>query len=124
MPLARWRIAFNFGAAAFFVLDTRTMRVRNLRQRSMLGEDQWQALEAWLLRVKDAYPVKFIVSSCALSVPHVAGYPPRPLVGLPDTSADRLLHFLAANEIRGVHILAGDLHSRARRARRAAGTRC
>ena len=52
---------FNFGAAAFFVLDTRTMRVRNRQERILLGDDQWQALENWLLLVKHAYPLKFLV---------------------------------------------------------------
>jgi alkaline phosphatase D len=102
--------AFNFGAAAFFVLDTRTMRVRSLRQRSMLGEDQWQALEAWLLRVKDAYLVKFIVSSCALLFRMWLDIPRDRWSGFP-RERERLLHFLAANDIRGVYLLAGDLHS-------------
>jgi len=101
---------FNFGAAAFFVLDTRTMRVRNRRERSMLGADQWQALESWLLQVKDAYPVKFLVSSCSLLYNLWLDIPRDRWSGFP-AERDHLLHFLAANDIRGVYVLAGDLHA-------------
>ncbi len=102
--------AFNFGGAAFFVMDTRTMRVRNLSERSMLGEGQWKALEAWLLNVKDAYPVKFLVSSCSLLFRMSVDIPRDRWTGFP-RERDRLLHFLAANGIEGVYVLAGDLHS-------------
>ncbi|MCI0521216.1 MAG: alkaline phosphatase family protein, partial [Chloroflexi bacterium] len=101
---------FAFGGAAFFVLDTRTMRVVNRRERVMLGEGQWQALEAWLLAVKDAYPVKFIVTSCALLFSMWLDVPQDRWSGFPQERS-RLLHFLAANDIQDVVLLAGDLHS-------------
>jgi alkaline phosphatase D len=101
---------FTFGATAFFVLDTRTMRVRNRRERSMLGEDQWRALETWLLSVKDAYPVKFLVTSSALLYNMWLDIPADRWSGFPQ-ERDRLLHLLAANAIEGVYLLAGDLHS-------------
>jgi phosphodiesterase/alkaline phosphatase D-like protein len=101
---------FTFGGAAFFVLDTRTMRVVNRRERVMLGEGQWQALEAWLLAVKDAYPIKFIVTSCALLFQMWLDLPRDRWSGFPQERS-RLLHFLAANGIRDVYLLAGDLHS-------------
>jgi alkaline phosphatase D len=101
---------FTFGAAAFFVLDTRTMRIRNRNKRSMLGEGQWKALEAWLLRVKDAYPVKFLVTSCALLFNMWLDIPRDRWSGFPE-ERDRLLNFLAANGIEDVYLLAGDLHS-------------
>jgi alkaline phosphatase D len=101
---------FTFGAAAFFVLDTRTMRVRFRRQRSMLGEGQWKALEAWLLHVKDTYPVKFLVTSCALLYNMWLDIPRDRWSGFPQ-ERDRLLNFLAANGIEDVYLLAGDLHS-------------
>lgn len=101
---------FTFGGAAFFVMDTRTMRVRNRRQRSMLGEGQWKALENWLLRVKDAYPVKFLVSSCALLFNMWLDIPRDRWSGFPQ-ERERLLRFLAENEIEDVYLLAGDLHS-------------
>jgi alkaline phosphatase D len=102
--------SYTFGATAFFVLDTRSMRVRGPGQRSMLGEGQWNALLAWLGAVKDAYPVKFIVSSCSLLYRMWADIPQDRWSGYP-RERDRLLHHLAANGIQGVYLLAGDLHS-------------
>jgi alkaline phosphatase D len=101
---------FNYGAAAFFILDTRTMRVVNRRQRLMLGEGQWQRLEQWLLAVKDAFPVKFLVSSAAVLFQMWIDFPRDRWSGFPDERR-RLLSFLAAHGIEGVYILAGDLHS-------------
>lgn len=102
---------FNYGAAAFFVLDTRSMRVKKSRRnRAMLGYGQWQALENWLMRVKDDYPVKFIVTSCALLYRMWADLPCDRWTGFPQ-ERHRLLSFLANHEIEGVHLLAGDLHS-------------
>jgi alkaline phosphatase D len=101
---------FTFGAAAFFVLDTRTMRVCSRGERTMLGEGQWQALKIWLKAVKDAYPVKFLITSCSLLHPMWNDIPRDRWSGFPD-ERDRLLHYLAANGIEGVFLLAGDLHS-------------
>jgi len=101
---------FSFGSAAFFVLDTRTMRVCKGRERSMLSEGQWRVLEDWLLRVKDAYPVKFIVTSCALLFRMWLDVPRDRWSGFPE-ERDRLLRFLAENGIGNVYLLAGDLHS-------------
>jgi len=86
------------------------MRVRRMTKRSMLGEGQWAALEAWLLRVKDIYPVKFLVTSCALLYRMWVDFPRDRWSGFPQ-ERDRLLHFLAANGIQNVYLLAGDLHS-------------
>ena len=102
--------SFTFGAAAFFVLDTRSMRVRNWRERMMLGEGQWKALEAWLRAVKDLYPVKFLVTSCSMLYPMWLDIPQDRWSGFPQ-ERDRLLHFLANEDIQGVYLLAGDLHS-------------
>jgi alkaline phosphatase D len=101
---------FTFGAVAFFVLDTRTMRVKSWRGRSMLGKGQWKALEDWLLSVKDLYPVKFVISSGSLLYDLWIDLARDRWSGFPK-ERDRLLHFLAANDIRGVYVLAGDLHS-------------
>ncbi|MFH1632682.1 MAG: alkaline phosphatase D family protein [Chloroflexota bacterium] len=103
--------AFDYGAAAFFVLDTRTRRVKkNWRQRTMLGEGQWEALEKWLLETKDTHPVKFIITSCALLFQMWADIPKDRWTGFQE-ERQRLLGFLAANGIEGVHLLTGDLHS-------------
>jgi alkaline phosphatase D len=57
---------FEYGGCAFFVMDTRSRRVISRKDRSLLGESQFAALSGWLLRVKDDYPVKFIVTSISL----------------------------------------------------------
>ncbi|RME90141.1 MAG: hypothetical protein D6770_03065 [Anaerolineae bacterium] len=101
---------FTFGAAAFFVMDTRTMRVRGRGAQTMLGEEQWAALEEWLLNVKDTYPIKFLVTSSALLFTMFVDVARDRWSGYP-RERDRLLHFLAANGIEGVYLLAGDLHS-------------
>jgi phosphodiesterase/alkaline phosphatase D-like protein len=102
--------SFNFGAASFFVLDTRTRRVKNRYERSMLGEGQWQALENWLLSVKDDYPVKFIISSGSVLYDLWLDIARDRWSGFPDERR-RLLSFLSANGIEGVYLLTGDLHS-------------
>jgi phosphodiesterase/alkaline phosphatase D-like protein len=76
----------------------------------MLGEGQWLALKAWLLAVKDDYPVKFLVTSCSMLHPMWHDIPRDRWSGYPD-ERDRLLHYLAANGIQGVYLLAGDLHA-------------
>jgi phosphodiesterase/alkaline phosphatase D-like protein len=101
---------FTYGAAAFFVLDTRTMRIANRAQQTMLGEAQWQALQTWLLAVRESFPVKFIVSSCSLLFDMWLDIPRDRWSGFPQ-ERNRLLHFLAANGIEGVYLLTGDLHS-------------
>lgn len=106
---ASFAYTFYFGNAAFFVLDTRTMRVSG-RNRSMLGKGQWRVLQEWLKEVKDEYKVKFIVSSCSLLHPFFFDIANDRWMGFPK-ERERLLEFLAVNEIEGVRILAGDLHS-------------
>ncbi|HSO27442.1 MAG TPA: alkaline phosphatase D family protein, partial [Anaerolineales bacterium] len=98
------------GAAAFFVLDTRTMRIKNGEQSCILGERQWGQLQQWLLDSKDRYPLKFIVSSGAvlcnlwgdLARDRWSGFP---------ADQRRLLSFLAVEGIEGVFLLTGDMHS-------------
>ena len=101
---------FTFGGAAFFVMDTRTMRVKSKRGRKILGSTQWKALEDWLIRVKDQFPIKFLVSSSSLLNDLWIDLARDRWSGFP-RERERLLHFLAANDIRGVYVLAGDLHS-------------
>ena len=101
---------FAFGAAAFFVMDARSMRVKSRRQRTILGAGQWQALENWLLEVKDQYPVKFLVTSSALLFRLWIDVARDRWSGFPHERS-RLLNFLAAHNIEGVYLLAGDLHA-------------
>ncbi len=100
---------FYYGAAAFFVMDTRTRRIHNRKTQIVLGEAQKKILREWLLDVKDAYPVKFLVSSSAflfemfgdIANDRWSGY---------RKERDQLLFFLAENGIENVFLLAGDLH--------------
>ncbi len=101
---------FTYGTAAFFVMDTRTQRMRNPRRYAILGHIQWELLEKWLLEVKDKYPVKFLVTSSALLFAMFTDIPADRWPGYP-RERYRLLSFLARHSIRGVHILTGDLHS-------------
>ncbi len=98
---------FTYGPAAFFVMDTRTQRIHGQR---MLNRAQWEALETWLLEVKDQFPVKFIVSSVSVLYEMWGDFSRDRWNGYPDERR-RLLHLLAANNIQGAYILTGDLHS-------------
>ncbi len=101
--------SFTCGGAAFFVTDTRTMRVKG-RERSLLSEGQWRALQEWLLKVNQQYPVKFLVSSGSILYPFWLDITRDRWSGFP-AERERLLEFLAVNEIEGVRILTGDLHA-------------
>jgi phosphodiesterase/alkaline phosphatase D-like protein len=100
---------FNYGGTAFFVLDTRTLRVKK-GKNILLGEAQWKKLEAWFLEVKDRYPVKFLVSSGTVLHPFLMDIVRDRWSGFP-ADRKRLFKFLAENEIEGVRILTGDIHS-------------
>jgi phosphodiesterase/alkaline phosphatase D-like protein len=103
--------SFTYGSAAFFVLDTRSMRVKKgFSERRMLGNSQWHTLKKWLLGAKDKYPVKFIVTSCSILFPMWIDFPGDRWSGFPK-ERDELLRFIGVNDIRGVYFLAGDLHS-------------
>ena len=76
----------------------------------MLGEGQWQALEDWLRAVKDDFPLKFLVTSCSALYSMWTDIPRDRWSGFPE-ERDRLLRFIGGNDIQGVYLLAGDLHS-------------
>jgi len=100
---------FTYGDAAFFVLDIRTMRVKKGKNR-LLGDAQWNVLEQWFLKVKNDYPVKFLVSSGTIFYSFLLDVGQDRWSGFP-YDRNRLLQFIAENEIEGIHILTGDLHS-------------
>jgi alkaline phosphatase D len=101
---------FTYGSAAFFVMDTRSMRMRGRGKGEVLGNEQWLKLKSWLSEVKDKYPVKFVVTSSAFlhfllgdySLDRWSGYP---------RERNRLMHYLSEHEIEDVYLLTGDLHS-------------
>ena len=102
---------FNYGGAAFFVLDTRTMRVKKGKQGiSILNKNQFDALEKWLRECKDTYPVKFIVTSSALLYRARFDIPNDRWAGFPE-QREELLGLIAKHQVKGVYFLAGDLHS-------------
>jgi alkaline phosphatase D len=100
---------FYYGAAAFFVMDTRTRRIRNRKTQIVLGEAQKKILREWLLDVKDAYPLKFLVSSSALLFEMFGDMANDRWSGY-RKERDQLLFFLAENGIENLFLLAGDLH--------------
>jgi len=101
---------FYYGAAAFFVLDTRTMRVKNIRENTMLGDGQWHALKEWMLNVRDKYQVKFLVSSSSVLHSMFGDFLGDRWSGF-RTERDKLLRFIGDKHIENLYILAGDLHS-------------
>jgi len=103
--------SFTFGAAAFFVLDTRTMRVKPKGgQKKMLGEGQWQVLIKWLDKVKDTYPLKFIVTSCAMLYQLRFDIPKDRWTGF-EEERRLFIEAIGQRDLRDVYLLAGDLHS-------------
>lgn len=101
---------FTYGAAAFFVLDTRTNRIKNLNSSLMLGNGQWNALKEWLLITRDKYPVKFLVSSSSVLYSMFGDFLGDRWSGF-RAERDELLKFIGDNRITNLYILAGDLHS-------------
>jgi phosphodiesterase/alkaline phosphatase D-like protein len=101
---------FFYGAAAFFVMDTRSMRVKNPHEQRMLGDGQWRILKEWLLKVKDDYPVKFLVTSSSVLYSMFGDFLGDRWSGF-RSERDILLRFIGDNHIRNVYFIAGDLHS-------------
>ena len=101
---------FNFGAAAFFVLDLRSQRVCNSQERILLGENQWQMLEAWLAAVKDSFPVKFIITSSACLFNFAVDIPQDRWPGF-RRERERFLQLIARHDVKNLYLLAGDMHS-------------
>jgi alkaline phosphatase D len=101
---------FEFGAAAFYVMDTRSQRVRSKEYTAVLGEDQWTDLEHWLMESNEQFPVKFIVTSSSFLTILLGDFANDRWSSFP-SERDRLLQFISRNNISGVHFLTGDLHS-------------
>ncbi len=95
---------FTFGAAAFFVLDVHTHRVRGPLGRRWLHPEQWRALEGWLASVKEAYPLKFLVTPAS-----VFARGPGDCWAQDKNALRRLLHVIAARQVQGVVFLSQGL---------------
>jgi len=100
--------SFSFGQAAFFVFDTRTQRIK--REKILLGDEQWDMFEKWINNVKDEFPIKFLITSGSIFFPFLLDVSKDRWSGF-RSERERLFELLAANEVEGVHILTGDLHS-------------
>jgi len=101
---------FTYGNAAFFVMDTRSMRMRMPGKGEVLGNEQWLKLKIWLTKAKDEYPLKFIVTSTAFLHFLIGDYSLDRWSGFP-RERNRLVHYIHEHEIEGVYLLTGDLHS-------------
>ena len=103
--------SFTYGGAAFLVLDTRTMRVKVKNgPQKMLGDGQWEVLKDWLKDVKGKYPVKFIVTSCAMLYQLRWDIPKDRWTGF-EEERRQFIEALEEQDLRGVYLLAGDLHA-------------
>ncbi len=103
--------AFSIGRVRFIMLDTRSQRDPNetadAPDKTMLGAAQLQWLETELLAARDRYPLTVLVTSV-------------PWIAAPEPGADHwggfaqerahIADFIAANDITGILLLAGDAH--------------
>jgi phosphodiesterase/alkaline phosphatase D-like protein len=101
--------SFTAGSVAFFVLDTRTMRVEGKKTRQIIDENQWSALEQWMNDVRDKFPVKFIVSSSSILFDMWLDIARDRWNGFPK-DRERLLNLIARGSD-NLFVLTGDLHS-------------
>jgi phosphodiesterase/alkaline phosphatase D-like protein len=101
---------FTYGKAAFFVMDTRTKRMRRFSKGEVLGIEQLLIFKAWLGKVKDRYPIKFVVTSTAFLQFLFGDYSLDRWSGFP-RERDRILRYIQEHEIEGIHFLTGDLHT-------------
>lgn len=100
---------FTAGSVAFFVLDTRSMRIEGKQTRQMIDEKQWAALERWMNDVRDKFPVKFIVSSSSVLFDMWLDIARDRWNGFPK-DRERLLNLIAKGSD-NLFLLTGDLHS-------------
>lgn len=114
--------AFVYAAAAFYVLDLYTHRVKGSLGRYILHPRQWKALEAWLASVSQGYPVVFLVSPASLFFQG-----PGDSWAFDPDGLRRLLHMVVARGLRSLVVLShgleigrvveADVENRGRRAR-------
>ena len=100
---------FSYGRNRFFVMDTRTERYQKTSPTQMISEDQLERFLAWM--TEHPQDVKFVVSS----VPFVADlkFHNDDKWCSPSFSPqrERIIRFIADNDIRNVIFLTGDMHN-------------
>jgi len=101
---------FAFGGASFFMLDTRTSRIKARGYSQIITERQWQALEKWLLEEREKYPVKFLVSSSSILFDMFGDFT-RDRWGGFRNDRNRLLDFITEHNVESLYFLTGDLHA-------------
>lgn len=97
--------SFYWGRARFFVLDTRTERIRRANQ--IIGPQQMERLKRWLLQ-SDRFAPKFIVTSVPF-VGEVKNSPGDKWTGF--KQRDELMKFLFEHDLKNVFFLTGDMHN-------------
>ncbi|WFP51143.1 alkaline phosphatase D family protein [Methylomonas sp. EFPC3] len=112
-PNGQFWYSFAKGPFAFFVMDTRTLRINDANAvggKTLLGREQLNAFFDWLHQNRNA-PVKFVVSS-------VPFFPdPKPNKGGDDKWAgfnderSMILEFIRVEGISDVVFLSGDVHN-------------
>jgi alkaline phosphatase D len=100
---------FTFGAASFFVMDTRTSRIKSRGYSQIMTERQWQALKIWLLEDQEKSPLKFLVSSSSILFDMLGDFTRDRWSGF-RRDRNRLLNFIAEHDLKNLYILTGDLH--------------
>jgi len=103
--------AFSVGRVRFLMLDNRSARDPKTdpdgSDKTMLGADQLTWLQSQLLEAADEYPLTVIVTSvpwiaqAEADADHWGGY---------STERQALANFIAANDIGGLLMVAGDAH--------------
>ncbi|GLB35224.1 putative phoD-like phosphatase [Lyophyllum shimeji] len=99
---------FQYGDAAFFVLDTRRYRTeKGTPNRTMLGEAQLASLHEWLSRVNTTSTFKFVVTSVPFTSLWTHDAQSDSWAGFPDEKQTLLTAF---HSVPNVVLLSGDRH--------------
>lgn len=109
-PKGQYWYTFQKGAFPFFVMDTRTQRIRessSIEPRSVLGREQLNAFLTWLSEHRGA-PMIFVVSSVPFFPDPKSG--DDKWVGFPEERSI-ILEFIRVEKISNVVVLSGDVHN-------------
>lgn len=117
-PEPQYYYSFEVGDVGFFVLDCRTLRnPKAVPFPTLLSNGQRTALFNWLLENNQRYSAKFIVSSVPLTYMAIPEWMLRlHHISLGDQwpgyrqERGEVFRFIQQHNIRGVHVLSGDVH--------------